>query len=113
MTSPDAPGPAGFDPSELLRMAQQMQSQLADAQAAAAEAVVEGQSGGGMVKVAVTGSMEFRSVAIDPQVVDPADVGMLEDLVLAALHDATAKAQELSSRAMGGIDLGGLGGLLR
>lgn len=109
---PDLPsGPAGFDPSQLLRMAQEVQSQLADAQAAAAEAEVVGQAGGGMVKVTVTGSMEFRSVRIDPEAVDPADVGMLEDLVLAALHDATAKAKERSSAALGGLDLGGLGGL--
>ena len=98
---------------DLLASAQRMQEQLLAARADAEGTVVEGQAGGGVVKVAVTGGLEFRSVSIDPSAVDPDDVPMLEDLVLAALHDATAKAQELSSRALGGIDLGGLGGLLR
>jgi DNA-binding protein YbaB len=65
-----------------------------------------------VVKVRVTGGMEFVAVSIDPAAVDPDDVGMLEDLVLAAIHDATAKAAELSEQAMGGFDIGGaLGGL--
>ena len=98
--------------NDLLKQAQKMQEQLMEAQAAAAEQVVEGQSGGGVVKVTVTGSMEFRSVSIDPDAVDPEDVSMLEDLVLAAIHDAVAKANELNQQAMGGLDLGGLGGLL-
>jgi DNA-binding YbaB/EbfC family protein len=97
---------------DLLKQAQKMQEQLMEAQAAAAEQVVEGQSGGGVVKVTVTGSMEFQSVSIDPDAVDPDDVAMLEDLVLAAIHDAVAKANQLTQQAMGGLDLGGLGGLL-
>jgi DNA-binding protein YbaB len=56
--------------------------------------------------------MEFRSVTISPDAVDPDDVEMLEDLVLAAIHDATAKVQELQQGALGGLDMGGLGGLL-
>jgi DNA-binding YbaB/EbfC family protein len=63
-----------------------------------------------MVKVRVTGGMEFRSVHIDPSVVDPNDVSMLEDLVLAAVRDAVARATELSEKAMGSVDLGPLGG---
>jgi DNA-binding YbaB/EbfC family protein len=98
--------------NDLLKQAQKMQQQLMDAQAAAAEEVVEGQSGGGVVKVAVSGGGEFRGVTIDPKVVDPDDVEMLEDLVLAAIHDAMGKVQEISQKAMGGLDLGGLGGLL-
>ena len=100
------------DMNDLLKQAQQMQEQLMQAQAAAAEQVIEGQSGGGVVKVTVTGGMEFQSVRIDPDAVDPDDVSMLEDLVLAAIHDAVAKVNELSQQAMGGLDLGGLGGLL-
>lgn len=96
----------------LLETAQKMQEQLAAAQQAAAEQVVEGTAGGGVVTVAVTGGMEFRSIRIDPAAVDPADVEMLEDLVLAALNDAVAKAADLNQAAMGGLDLGGLGGLL-
>jgi DNA-binding YbaB/EbfC family protein len=100
------------DMNDLLKQAQKMQEQLMQAQAAAAEQVVEGQSGGGVVKVSLTGGMEFLSVSIAPEAVDPDDVAMLEDLVLAAIHDAVAKANELSQQAMGGLDLGGLGGLL-
>ncbi len=98
--------------NDLLKQAQQMQAQLAEAQAAAAEKLVEGQSGGGVVKVAVTGGMEFRSVTIDPAAVDPDDVEMLQDLVLAAIRDAVDKASQITQQAMGGLDLGGLGGLL-
>ena len=96
---------------DLLKQAEKMQQQLADAQQAAAEQVVEGQAGGGVVKVTVTGDLQFQSVTIDPAAVDPDDVTMLEDLVLAAIHDAVGKVNELSQQAMGGLDLGGLGGL--
>jgi len=102
----------GFDLGGLLEQAQQMQQQLMEAQAALADEVVEGHAGGGVVKVTVTGGMEFRSVKIDKSVVDPDDVEMLEDLVLAALHDAAHKVQELTQQGMGQLGLGGLGGLL-
>src|SRR3954465_10085833 len=98
--------------NDLLKQAQQMQEQLMEAQAAAAEQLVEGQAGGGVVKVTVTGGMDFQSVHIDPDAVDPEDVSMLEDLVLAASHAPLAKGNELSQEGMGGLDLGGLGGLL-
>jgi DNA-binding YbaB/EbfC family protein len=98
--------------NDLMKQAQKMQEQLMEAQAAAAEQVIEGQAGGGVVKVTVTGGLEFQAVHIDPEAVDPDDVAMLEDLVLAAIHDAVAKVNELSQQAMGGLDLGGLGGLL-
>jgi DNA-binding YbaB/EbfC family protein len=95
--------------NELLKQAQKMQEQLLAARAEAEEQEVEGQAGGGVVKVRVTGGMEFRGVTIDPSAVDPDDVTMLEDLVLAAIRDAVAKAGEISEKAMGGLDLGGLG----
>ncbi|HUQ62314.1 MAG TPA: YbaB/EbfC family nucleoid-associated protein [Acidimicrobiales bacterium] len=98
------------DMSELLKQAQKMQEQLMQARSDAAEQEVEGQAGGGAVKVRVTGDMEFRGVKIDPGAVDPADVEMLEDLVLAAIRDAVTKAGEVTEAAMGGLDLGGLGG---
>lgn len=113
---PDLPGMAdlgqGFDLGGLLEQAQQMQQQLLDAQAALADEVVEGHAGGGVVKVTVTGGMDFQSVKIDKSAVDPDDVEMLEDLVLAALHDACHKVQELTQQGMGHLGLGGLGGLL-
>ena len=100
------------DFGDLLRQAQAMQEQLIQAQQAAAEQVVQGHAGGGVVTIEVTGGMEFRSVRIAREVVDPEDIEMLEDLVLAALNDAVHQASELSRQAMGGLDIGGLQGLL-
>jgi DNA-binding YbaB/EbfC family protein len=102
------------DLGALLEQAQAMQEQLVAAQAAAAETVVEGQAGGGVVKVRVNGGYEFQSVEISPEAVDPDDVEMLQDLVLAALHDAAARLAEAQAQAMGGVGLDGLdlGGLL-
>ena len=101
----------GFDIGALMKQAQAMQEQLMAAQAAAAEEVVEGSAGGGLVKVTVTGGMEFRSVKIDPSAVDPNDVDLLEDLLLAAIHDAVAKAQDVSQQALGGLGLPNVPGL--
>ena len=97
------------DMNALLKQAQKMQEQLLAARAEAETQEVEGQAGGGVVKVRVTGGMEFRGVTIDPSAVDPDDVSMLEDLVLAAIRDAVTKAGQISEQAMGGLDLGGLG----
>jgi hypothetical protein len=103
----------GPDLGNLLSQMQQMQQHLMDAQANAASTVVEGRSGGGAVKVTVTGGMVFQAVTIDPSVVDPADTEMLQDLVLAAVRDAVAQANDLNSEALGGLGLGGgLEGLL-
>lgn len=98
------------DLSALLAQAQEMMAGASEA----AEAVVTGQSGGGIVKIEVNGHFEFKSVSIDPKAVDPNDVEMLEDLVLAALSDASEQLSEGQSDAMGGMDLGGLdlGGLM-
>jgi DNA-binding YbaB/EbfC family protein len=100
-----------FDINALLNQAMEMQSQLMDAQAQAAEAEVTGRSGGGAVEITVTGSMQFLDVTISPEAVDPDDVAMLEDLVLAALNDAIAQIDELQRSSMGAIDLGALGGM--
>jgi DNA-binding YbaB/EbfC family protein len=101
----------GFDLGELLKQAQAMQEQVMAAQATAAEQVVEGSAGGGLVKVEVTGGMDFRSIHIDPSAVDPSDVELLEDLVLAAIHDAVARANEISQQAFGGLGLPGIPGM--
>ena len=105
------------DLGALLAQAQKMQEQLMAAQAEAAAQEVEGSAGGGKVRITVTGSGTFTAVHIDPSVVDPDGVDALEDLVLAALHDASARVAHLSQEAMGGIGDalglgGGLGGLL-
>jgi hypothetical protein len=106
----------GLDLGSLLDLAGQMQQQLEHAQAEAGATVLEGVAGGGVVKVGVTGSGDFTSVTIDAQVVDPVDVEMLQDLVLAALHDAMAQVREVQGSGAGGAlgglpDLGGLGDL--
>ena len=93
----------GPDLSSLLQQAQQMQQQLMAAQAEAAEQVHEGVAGGGAVHIAVTGGMEFRGVTIRPDAVDPDDVEMLQDLVLAALNDAVGKVQAAQQDALGGL----------
>ena len=102
--------------ANLLRQMQRMQQDMATAQAALAEETVEGSAGGGVVKATVTGAGDLRAVSISPEVVDPGDVEMLEDLVVAAVTDALRGAQERQAEAMGGmtggLDLGALGGLL-
>ncbi len=97
----------GPDMGGLLSQMQQMQERLMEVQQTAAEQVVEGSAGGGVVTVQVTGGMDVVDVTIDPSVVDPADVEMLQDLVLAAMRDAIARANELNRQALGGLGLGG------
>lgn len=111
--------PGGFDLGALLEQAQAMQQQMVDAQERQAAQVITGSAGGGKVTVEVTGGGEYRSVSISPDAVDPDDVELLEELVLAALRDAGTQVAELQEEALGGVDLpdlgglgGGLGGLL-
>lgn len=85
----------------LMRQAQKMQEEALKAQEEVDSAEVEGISGGGLVKVVVTGNKAPVSINIDPSVVDPDDVEMLEDLVLAALNDAGSKADKLRAEKMG------------
>ena len=106
-----------FDLNAILGQAMEMQQQLLEAQAQAAEAEVTGHAGGGAVAITVSGGMEFRRVEIRPDAVDPDDVTMLEDLVLAALNDAMTQIGEMQQSSLGGLDLGalpdlgGMGGL--
>lgn len=122
MSDPNNPGEAamgGFDLGALVEQAQALQQQMAEAQERQAAQVVTGSAGGGKVTVELTGGGEFRNVTIAPEAVDPEDVELLEELVLAALRDAAAQVAEAQEQAMGGVDLpdlgalgGGLGGLL-
>jgi nucleoid-associated protein EbfC len=113
---PRRQGPKGGGGANLMQQVQQMQAQMVAAQDALADETVEASVGGGMVKAVVTGSGELKSISISPDVVDPDDVEMLEDLVLAAVTEGLRMAQELAQQRMGGltsgIDLGALGGLL-
>lgn len=103
-------GPGQPNMQQLMKQAQKMQQQLMEAQAQLAETEVEGSAGGGLVTAKVTGSGDVLSVSIDPKAVDPDDVESLEDLVVAAIRDASARAQELQQTTMGPL-AGGLGGL--
>ena len=94
----------------MLRQAQKMQENIEKKQAELAEKEYVVSSGGGMVEVTVTGKHEIKAVGINPEVVDPEDVEMLEDMVLAALNDACKQADELSKEILG--PLGGAAGLL-
>ena len=115
-STPEAalPAPAavlgGLDMGSLFEQAALVQEQMLAAQQQAAETVLEGVAGGGAVRIELTGGMEFRSVTLAPEAVDPDDIEMLQDLVLAALHDAVARVNELAegSLGLGGLDLGGL-----
>lgn len=99
------------DLAALLERAQTMQARLAEAREELERSEIEGQSGGGVVKVRATAAGEYLSVSIDPKAVDPADTEMLEDLVLAALRDATTRIRELSEEALSAVDFGGAAGL--
>ena len=102
-------GGGGGDLSGLLQAAQEMQAELASAQAQAAETVVEGVSGGGAVRIEATAGLEFRAVHVRHDALEGNDAEMLEDLILAALRDVVAQANDVHTEALG--DLGGLGGL--
>jgi DNA-binding YbaB/EbfC family protein len=91
----------------ILKQAQELQAKLAKIQDELANTHIEATSGGGAVKVTINGQQEIQSVKISPEVVNPQDVEMLEDLVLAAIKDAYTKSQELASKKMGGLT-GGL-----
>jgi len=86
---------------QIMKQAQKMQQEVAKAQAELAEAEVTGTAGGGLVTVTATGLGEWKSVKIDPKAVDADDVETLEDLLLAALHNAAESVRELTEQKMG------------
>ncbi|MSQ11175.1 MAG: YbaB/EbfC family nucleoid-associated protein [Dehalococcoidia bacterium] len=92
---------------QFMRQAQQLQAALQKAQEELETATVEATAGGGVVRVVVTGKGLLQSVKIDPQAVDPKDVAMLEELVLAAVNEGQQKAQEMAQRKLGALT-GGL-----
>jgi nucleoid-associated protein EbfC len=93
---------------QLMKQAQKMQQQLAAAQAELAAAEVTGTAGGGLVSATMTGSGEVTALTISPEAVDPEDVETLQDLVVAAVRDASRAANELAATTMGPVT-GGLG----
>jgi nucleoid-associated protein EbfC len=94
---------------QLLKQAQKMQEDMLAAQESLKDEIVEASAGGGMVSVKVTGDLEIKEIKIDPQAVDPDDVELLQDMVLAAVNEGMRAAQELAASKMGSI-AGGLGG---
>ena len=107
---------AEFNISELFQQAQQLQEKLKTVQDEAATKTVEAESGGGMVKVIADGSMRVRRITIEPNILAAGDKPMLEDLIVVAVNDALARAQQLMAEAMGklgpmaGMKIPGLGG---
>ena len=106
-----------MDLQAMMAQAQQLQTKMAEAQEAARAKTVEASVGGGMVTITITGGMEVRAIKIDKGVVNPADVGMLEDLIAAAVNQGIQKAQALMQKtveeALGPLAgmMGGPGGL--
>ncbi|WP_433351334.1 YbaB/EbfC family nucleoid-associated protein [Micromonospora sp. CA-111912] len=95
---------------QMLKQAQKMQQQITKAKAELAEAELTGTAGGGLVTATVSGSGDIKSIKIDPKAVDPEDVETLEDLVVAALHNAAEAVRVLTEQKMGPV-AGGAGGL--
>jgi len=97
----------------LQRMAMQMQQEMARVQAELETTTVDGSAGGGVVKATVTGKQELVGLLIDPSAVDPEDVDMLQDLVMAAVNDALKASADLAAQKMaavtGGLRIPGLG----
>ena len=98
--------------ANMMKQAQKLQSQMMKLQEEMAEKTVETTSGGGMVKVVANGKQQIASITIEKEVVDPEDVEMLQDLIIAAANDALAKSQEMVSSEMGkltgGLNIPGL-----
>ena len=91
----------------MMHQARELQAKLAKAQQELSDTVVEASSGGGAVKVTIDGQQKIQSVKISPEVVNPDDVELLEDLVLTAVSEAIAKSQEVAAKQLGGLT-GGL-----
>lgn len=92
----------------IVRQAQKMQAQMQQIQEEMANKTVEASSGGGMVKAVVNGRQELLSVKIEPEVVNPSDVEMLQDLIVAAVNEGIKRSQAMMSEEMGKVT-GGLG----
>jgi DNA-binding YbaB/EbfC family protein len=85
----------------LMKQAQKLQKQMEEAQAKLGEKTVEAAAGGGMVRVVVNGKQQLVSISIEKEVVDPEEVEMLQDMILAAVNDGLAKSQEMVGEEMG------------
>ncbi len=102
----------GMNRNQMIQQARKMQEQLIAAQQKVAETEVSASAGGGAVKVTAKGDMRLTSLAIDPEVLDPEDVEMLQDMIMAAVNDALESAEQAASQQMssitGGLNIPGL-----
>jgi DNA-binding YbaB/EbfC family protein len=94
---------------DMRRQIQMLQEQMLQTQEALGDQTVTATAGGGVVQVVMTGHQEVQSITIDPEVVNPEDVEMLQDLIVAAVNDAIAKSKEMAASQL--TSLAGLGGL--
>jgi len=90
----------------IIRQAQELQAKLAKAQQELSNTTIEASSGGGAVKVTIDGQQKIQSVKISPEVINPEDVELLEDLVLTAVREAISKSQEAAAKRLGGLTSG-------
>ena len=105
--------PGGMMPgnmSNLMKQAQKMQQKMAEQQAALEEKEYTAKAGGGAVEVTVSGKRVLTKVTIDPEAVDPDDVEMLQDMIIAAANEALRAAEDDAAKTMGGL-AGGMGGM--
>jgi hypothetical protein len=92
--------------NKFLRQAKELQSKLAKAQQELSNMTLEASSGGGAVKVTINGQQNVQSVKISPEVINPADAELLEDLVLTAVNEAIAKSQDAAAQRLEGLTSG-------
>lgn len=109
-------GMGGMNMNQIMKQAQKMQEQLAQAQEKTKDIEVSASAGGGMVKVTASGDMRVKAIELDKEAVDPEDVELLQDMILAAVNDALTSAQkaadmEINASTGLGDALGGMGGL--
>ena len=103
---------AGMNMQEMMKQARKMQEQLAAAQESMKDVTVDASAGGGMVKASVNGDLELVSVTIDPDALDPEDVDLLQDMIVAAVNEAIRGVSEVASKQMssipGGLNIPGM-----
>ncbi|WP_256441475.1 YbaB/EbfC family nucleoid-associated protein [Collinsella sp. zg1085] len=102
----------GMNMNQMMQQARKMQAQMAKVEEELKSTTVDASAGGGMVKVVVNGSMQLESITIDPEALDPSDVEMLQDMIVAAVNEAQRGIAEIANRQMsavtGGINLPGM-----
>lgn len=105
---------AKMNPGNMMAQMQQMQQQMAEAQNALADETVTVTAGGGAISIEITGHQRIKSIKIDPEVVDPEDVDLLQDMLMAGINAAIEQSQAMSAERMEGItgNMGGLNDLL-